>query len=48
MNSEGSKMVLSQFSIKDKYFREYISISFLIITKFLHNHTEYNELFLGI
>lgn len=48
MNSEESKRMLSQFSIKDKYFREYFSISFLIMTKFLHNHSEYNELFMGI
>lgn len=48
MNSEESKMMLSQLSIKDKYFREYVSISFLIMTKFLHNHTEYNELFMGV
>lgn len=48
MNSEESKVMLSQFSIKDKYCREYVSISFLIMTKFLHNHIEYNELFMGM
>lgn len=48
MNSEESKMMLSLFLIKDKYFRGYVSISFLIMTKFLHNCTEYNELLKGI
>jgi len=40
-------MMLSPFLIKDKYFRGYVSISFLIMTKFLYNHTECNELLKG-